>query len=68
MTDDAIIRLALVEARLERLIEDLENRDKKLDELLELKHKGLGALWLATLILGTSIVAGVTTVVSWIKG
>lgn len=68
VTESHIIRLALLEEQLKRLIETQEKRDAKLDELLALKHKGLGAIWFASLILGTSFIGAVTALISWFKG
>lgn len=67
MTDDIMVRVALVESKLERLIEDLEARDQKLDALLELKNKGMGAIWLATIICSASMVGFVTGIISWVR-
>lgn len=68
------VRLALLESNFERLLRELEERDKKaalrdkkLDELLELKNKGMGAFWLASLIIGTSLVTAATAVLNWFK-
>jgi hypothetical protein len=74
MTDNTTVRLALLESQVKTLIEQMELRDKraeirdkKLDELLALKHKGMGAVWLAALIFGSSLVAGLGAVVSWFR-
>jgi len=68
MIEESIaVRLALLEANVESLVTIMEQRDKKLDELLELKHRGMGALWLASLIFGTSIIAAAATLISWIR-
>lgn len=42
--------------------------DKKLDTLLELRHKGAGAFWLASAIFGTGIVSLFYTFLGWFKG
>jgi hypothetical protein len=67
MIDNTAVRLALLESQVNTLIEQMEQRDKKLDELLALKHKGMGAVWLAALIFGSSLVAGLGAIVSWFK-
>ena len=59
-------------ARLEKSVEIIESKQEeileKLEELLTLKNKGVGAFWLASTIIGTSIVAFVSSVASWFKG
>lgn len=68
MSDDTDVRLAVIEVQIKSLIEEMEKRDKKIDELLALKNRGLGAIWLVTLIFGSSLIAGLATVISWFKG
>jgi hypothetical protein len=46
----------------------IEEANVKLDSLLELKHKGAGAFWLASAIFGTGIVSLFYTLLSWVKG
>ncbi len=41
--------------------------DAKLDILLDLRAKGVGAFWLASAILGTGIVGALATLMSWFK-
>lgn len=65
--DSVAVRLALLEANVTSLVTIMEERDKKLDELLALKHRGMGAIWLASLIFGSSLLAAVGTLISWIK-
>ena len=68
MTEDAYVRLAVLEEQIQTLIKKQEERDKKLDELLTLKHKGMGAIWLASLIVGTSFITILTSVLDWLRG
>lgn len=63
MARDEIERLARLEVIVERIEKEqleasLERRSQtaKLDELLALRHKGVGAFWLASALLGTGIV------------
>lgn len=42
--------------------------ETKLDELLELKSKGMGAFWLASLIVGTVLSIVGSNILDWIKG
>lgn len=65
--DSVAVRLALLEANVTSLVTIMEERDKKLDELLTLKHRGMGAIWLATLIFGSSLLAAAGTLISWIR-
>ena len=68
-------RLARLEVLVEGLTRDQEQaaRDrhetnKKLDELLALRHKGVGAFWLASSLVGTSIVGTVIMLIDWLRG
>ena len=65
--DSVAVRLALLEANVNSLLAVMEERDKKLDELLTLKHRGMGAIWLASLLFGSSMLAALATLISWIK-
>lgn len=42
--------------------------EAKLDELLELKSKGMGAFWLASLIVGTVFSVVGSNILDWIRG
>lgn len=53
-------------AQAERDKKDLE-RDTKLDSLLELRDKGLGAFWLISALIGTGLLGLVITAVGWFK-
>ena len=75
MTATELERLARLEVLVEGLTRDQEQaaRDrhetnKKLDELLALRHKGVGALWLASSLVGTSIVGTVIMLIDWLRG
>lgn len=68
-------RLARVEERLQSLTdtvdrnqrdadERLEAIDKKLDDLLALRNKGAGIIWL----LGTGFIGGVYWFIDWLRG
>lgn len=65
--DSVAVRLALLEANVNSLLIVMEERDKKLDELLTLKHRGMGAIWLASLLFGSSMLAALATLISWIR-
>ena len=40
----------------------------KLDELLSLRNKGIGAFWLASLLTGTGIIGVLVSMIGWWKG
>lgn len=72
--DSAQVRLALLEERMDKLMLTLESKEAdflriegKLNELLTLKQQGMGAIWLASLLLGSGLIAGITTFITWIK-
>jgi len=74
MEDTPSVRLALLEERMEQLMQKLETKEAdflriegKLNELLTLKNQGMGAIWLASLLLGSGLIAGITTFVTWIR-
>jgi hypothetical protein len=48
-------RLVRVEERVEELKETVKQLDQKMDSLLEMKNKGVGAFWLATTLIGIAI-------------
>jgi len=61
-------RIATLESQREDdriLLNDIKT---KLDELLELKHKGMGAIGLVGLIIGSGIIGVVITVWNMFKG
>jgi hypothetical protein len=55
-------RLAILETRFDHLTEDLDDIKFKLDELITLKQKGLGAFWLVGLLISTGIIGFITTI------
>lgn len=57
-------RLSVVETKIERLPEI----ERKLDELLHMRSKGVGAFWLASSLLGTGIMGVIFAFIDWIKG
>lgn len=61
-------RLAVLETKFDQMKEDHAIIMTKLDDLLELKHKGLGAVWFISLILGAGITAAIGAAVSIFKG
>lgn len=45
-----------------------ENMDGKLDDLLGLRNKGVGAFWLASALAGTGIIGAILSFFEWWKG
>ena len=54
-------------AVLEIQMKDLEEIKQKLDDLIQLKSKGMGALTLVSLIFGSGIIGLVMMVVNFVK-
>lgn len=50
------------------LLEVTKAQNEKLDSLLELKAKGMGAIWLASAVLGSGILGGIYLLTSWLRG
>lgn len=61
-------RIVTLENTVKDQTKKIDEMTDKLDELLELKSKGMGAFWLASAILGTGIVGVVLTLLRWSKG
>lgn len=72
-------RIRALEVQVEHLTETLDRHvsstnekhqsiDSKLDTLLALKHKGVGAFWLASSLVGAGFVYVVIPFFDWIKG
>jgi hypothetical protein len=50
------------------LSDTIKAQNEKLDSLLELRAKGMGAIWLASAILGSGILGGLYFLTSWLRG
>jgi hypothetical protein len=61
-------RLARVEERVNALENKVDDMNQKLDQLLELRYKGMGAFWLASTLIGTGIVGAMFQLLAWFKG
>ncbi len=61
-------RLAILELKVQNLGTDLATIDKKLDSLLELRSKGMGVFWVASLMFGGGFVGALTWLISRIRG
>lgn len=53
---------------LQDMTQELKETNKKLDELLTLRNKGVGAFWLASALLGSGIVGSAVLIIDWLKG
>ncbi len=61
-------RTAILETEVAGLKKSVEAMDSKLDELLALKSKGLGAVWFASILLGSGFMTFVGHFFDWFKG
>ncbi len=60
-------RLAVLEYKINLLETQYSNIDSKLDNILELRQKGLGAFWLASALIGTGIIGFIGSVFGWFR-
>lgn len=60
-------RIAILETKYETMEQNLKEISTKLDTLLELKSKGLGAFWLVGIILSSGILGLIVTATSFFK-
>lgn len=60
-------RIAVLETKFEEMQKDISNISEKLDELLELKSKGLGAFWLVGLIFGSGALGVIAMLANFFK-
>jgi len=51
-----IERLTRVEEQVSELRNKVDAMDEKIDELLAIRYKGVGAFWLASALMGTGII------------
>lgn len=61
-------RIAVLETQVKTMSDRFDSFEEKLDEVLELKNKGLGAFWLASALIGSGILSGIFSLISWMKG
>ena len=73
--DNINTRLSLLEQRVAQMEKSIEttktsitHMDGKLDQLLELKAKGMGAFWLVSLIFGSGVLASIVSAITWWRG
>lgn len=55
-------RVSILETKATQAQEDLSYIREKLDELLDLKSRGLGAVWLIGLLIGSGLVGLLTNI------
>lgn len=67
MTKSEIERITALEVQMQHLTEIVEKQNAKLDDLLGLRNKGVGAFWLASALAGTGIIGVVFSFFEWIK-
>lgn len=60
-------RLAILETKFDQIATDTAIVKEKLEELVQLKHKGMGAVWLVGLIVGTGIMGLLSNILSFIN-
>lgn len=61
-------RIAILETQMKLVTQELGEIGKKLDDLLELKAKGFGALSLVTLLLGSGAIGLILLLVNMFRG
>lgn len=61
-------RLAVLEYKDSLREQQLNSMDAKLDELLTLRSKGMGAFWLASALLGTGLIGLIYAAINYFKG
>ncbi len=61
-------RIRALEVRVEQLSSEISDMNKKLDDLLALRDKGVGAFWLAAALFGTGIAGLGNLLISWLRG
>lgn len=61
-------RLASLEAQVSELRDEQQKMIGKLDELLSIKDKGVGAFWFVSAIFGSGIVASVVAIINMFRG
>lgn len=68
-------RITALEIQMGHMLEEshktnikLDHTNTKLDELLNLRSKGVGAFWLASALTGTGIIGFSLQLLDWLKG
>lgn len=66
-TNSQVERITALEVRVSDLQKGQQEIKQKLDDLLAMRYKGIGAFWLASTLVGTGIVGFVTNFFQWIS-
>lgn len=61
-------RIAVLETKVDSLSRTNEDIIQKLDALLHLRSKGIGAFWLTASLMGTGIIGVLATIIDWVRG
>lgn len=67
-TNEEAERVRTIEVGQTDLKSTVESMDQKLDDLLELKNKGLGAFWLASILIGAVFTASMYFISNLFRG
>ena len=60
-------RITALETLIGVMAKQQEATNQKLDDLLALRNKGVGAFWLASALLGSGIVGTIVLFLDWLK-
>lgn len=60
-------RITALEVRMAEMQSQQTAISDKLDDLLAMRNKGIGAFWLASSLIGTSIVGFILNVIDWLR-
>ncbi len=58
-------RITALEVRMTQVQAQQKEINDKLDDLLAMRNKGIGAFWLASTLLGTGIAGFIVQIISW---
>lgn len=62
------IQVGYMAQELEKAVEKMSENNEKLEELVSLKNRGMGAFWLASTVLGAGVVGILMQLFSWFRG
>lgn len=60
-------RIAALEVQVRLMKESQTEILEKLDDLLALRNKGVGAFWLISMLFGTGLIGVISLILSWFK-
>lgn len=61
-------RITALEVQVSHLLQEQQQMNQKLDELLGLRNKGIGAFWLVSALAGTGIIGISMSLLDWLRG